>query len=417
MSFEGKGVLRAAVVVPIFVISLFLGSCGDYFRPVANPVLQPGGDPLRTAHAVVISSNAASPGIAVNIDATGDSNVGTFAPSAECPSCGLGRNPVHAASLLGVLHVYVANHDDDSVSSYTLFNVGSRPTITSLPTGAQPLFVAPVGSKVFVAESGRASVADIDATSNAMTAEIAVGAAPVALVAMPNGTKLYCLKTDNTVSVIVPANDTVAKTIALSGTTPVWGTITSDGTQLFVVNQGSGNVSVIDTSSDTEIRTFPVGVGPNYAVFDPKLRRVYVTSPVDKSITIFDTTNTATPNPLTISLAGAPCNAAFPIWITALADGTRAYVADRDTDTVCVMTTSNNLFTAAIPLRLAAQPPKGPIAIGSDSDSRRVYTANAISADASIIDTSTNTTLKQNDNVTPLVIPVGGTPTFLVMAP
>ncbi len=389
MSLKGKSGARAAVLAAVLGLILFCSNCGDVYRPVANPILQPGGDPQRTAHALVVSSNGPNPGTAVVIDVTGDTNVATFT---------VGRNPVHAAFLSGT--DLVVNRADYNVSAFTLADAGNLPSIIPLPgpppasaTPAAPVFVAVAQSKVFVAESALAEVADVSPATNSVSRQISVGSNPVALVATPDGTQLYCLnKDDGTVTVIFPATDQVVATLPV-GTNPVWGAVSADGTQVFVLNQGSGNVqgsvSVIDTTSDTVVNTFSVGVGAQYIVYQASQNRAYVASPGANSqcgnvqspclYVIENNTGTVTP----VSVAGAPCNGQHPISVTALADGTRVYVADDMTNSVCVLNTTNNTFTKRICLVQEPGNPAAPcvgsatpVFIASNSDATRVYTAN-----------------------------------------
>ncbi|MGZ4833789.1 MAG: hypothetical protein ACXVZQ_12735, partial [Terriglobales bacterium] len=79
---------------------VILTGCGDVYRPVANPVLKPGGDPQALRAAVVLSKNNGSPGVATAIDVSGDTNIGNFP---------VGRAPVHAAFLNGSTQLFVAN--------------------------------------------------------------------------------------------------------------------------------------------------------------------------------------------------------------------------------------------------------------------------------------------------------------------
>ncbi len=421
MSLEGKSGARAAVLAAVFSLGLFCSGCGDVFRPVATPVPQPGGDPQRTAHALVVSSNGSSLGTAVVIDVSGDTNVGTFT---------VGRNPVHAASISGT--DLVVNRDDHNVNAFSLAVVGSQQdppnNIISLPgptpsspndPSASPVFVTVAQGKVFVAEPGLVPpmVANISLASiPPSVSHIPVGNNPVALVVTPDGTKLYCLnKDDGTVSVIFPAlNQVVGNPIAV-GASPVWGAVSRDGSRVFVLNRGSSTVSVIDTTigptTDTVINTLSVGAGPNYIVYQASQNRAYVTSPGDNSLSIIENATGTAPTVTIRSLAGAPCNAQHPVSVTALADGTRVYVADDATNSVCVLNTTTNTFTKSIAVGTT------PVFIASDPGSTRVYTANSGSGDVSIIQTSSDTTVKQNDGTTPLTISTGGTPTFIAITP
>ncbi|MFZ3210907.1 MAG: hypothetical protein WA188_05280 [Terriglobales bacterium] len=382
MSLKGKAGARAAVLAAVLGLIVFCSNCGDEYRPVANPVLLPGGDPQLTAHALVVSTNGSNQGAAVVIDVSGDTAVASFT---------VGRNPVNATFISGT--DYVVNQADHNVNALILAAAGSQqdlpnstitlpgptPLTPNVPS-ASPVFAAPAGGKVFVTEPGSVAptcagsgncVADISVASVPPgVSHIPVGNNPVALVATPDGTQLYCLNmADGTVTVIFPATDQVVATLPV-GASPVWGAVSSDGTSVFIVNQGSSSVSVIDTNTDTVIHTLPVGTGPNYITYQASLNRAYVTSPAGNSLSIIDN-NKGTVQ--TIPMAGPPCNGQHPISVTALADGTRVYVADDVTSSVCVLNTVNNAFVKSIQVDAT---PVGPAGIASNSDSTRVYTAN-----------------------------------------
>jgi len=398
------------------------------YRPVANPVLQPGGDPQRTAHALVVSSNAPNSwGTALVIDVSGDTAAALFtgpAPESE-PNTGIGTNPVYATNLNGT--DYVVSRDSNSVSAFTVPsppNSINRPPIISLPqptslnpnvTPATPVFAAAAQGNIYVAARGRNSVFVIPSGASSWTQEIPVGSNPVALVAppAPNDTQLYSLNQgDNTVSVIFPAINQNVATISLpAGAKPVWGTASSDGTRVFIVNQGSNNVSVIDTASDTVLSILPVGASPNYITYQATLNRAYVTSPAGNSLSIIDN-NLGTVR--TIPMAGAPCNGQHPSSVTALADGTRVYVADDVTSSVCVLNTTSNTFTKRICLVQDPGNPAAPcvgsatpVSIASNSDATRVYTANQYqSASFAIASISRLNTTDKTTGVTTGVVTV-----------
>jgi YVTN family beta-propeller protein len=76
-----------------------------------------------------------------------------------------------------------------------------------------------------------------------------------------------------------------------------------------------------------------------------------------------------------------------PRSVTALADGSRAYVANSGSGTVSVINTLNNTVVKTIPVGTA------PLSVGSAPDSSRVYVANSGSNNTSIIRTSDDTVL------------------------
>jgi YVTN family beta-propeller protein len=352
---------------------LLLSGCGDTFRPTPNLLRTPSPDP-QDAHLVeLLSSSPGANGISTEINSSGDTVVGQLT---------VGHNPVYAFVNSG--QVITANQDDDSVSQYTrIFFTGSTdaripflPSVatTSLNPGSKPAFVVQARSNVYVANSGLGTVGVI--TAGTLASEMAVGSNPIALAALSNGSKVYCVNhVSGNVSVISTLDNTVVATVSV-GASPVWAVSSADNARVFVVNQGSNNVSVIDTGSDTVVATIAVGTGPNYATFDSSRQRVYVTNPGSNNLSILN----ADPNS-GLGVIATVAVGATPLSVTALADGSRAYVANSGDNSVSVINTLSNTVTKTISVGT------NPVWISSSGDSRKVYTANRRSQDVSVIRT------------------------------
>jgi YVTN family beta-propeller protein len=183
------------------------------------------------------------------------------------------------------------------------------------------VYVANMGDPLL----GNGTVAIISATTNVVSSVIPVGNSPVALVELPNATKLYVVNQgDSTIRVI----NTVDKTLNPNpvsdpgGTivSPVWADARSDNARVYVLSAGSGNVSAIDTTTDTVIASASAGAGANFMVYDRTRNRLYITNPVASTVSVLDV-STDTLSPVTLPITGAPVS------VAALPDGTRAYVA------------------------------------------------------------------------------------------
>lgn len=371
-----KTIARLAGVCAIL---LMFAGCGDYFRPVANPVGKPGGDPAVQRTAVVISNNNGGIGGSTDIDISGDTVMATHV---------VGANPVYAASFGGFI-TYVANAGDDTLSSYNANTPGSQPAVTNLPAGSRPTFVSLANGNVLVANSGTNTVAVVSSGQNVIEHSIPVGVNPVSIAALPNFNKLYVTNQgDNTVSVIDTLDFTVVGTIPV-GIKPVASAVNPDGGLVFVVDQGSGDVTAIDTSVDKVSQTFHLGGSPNSVFYDNTLRRMYVTNPGNNTVAVFKA-DVVPP----VQLATVPVGNA-PVAVTALADGTRAYVANSGSNTVSVINTSNNAVLKTIAVGTA------PVAIASSGDSIRVIVANRDSNNISSIRTSDDTVIATINSVTP----------------
>src|SRR5579864_3404569 len=120
-----SGLSGVAGLLAVAALAVFAVGCGDIFRPVAVPITGPPGDPQATSYAYAVSQNAPSnDGSVLQINVPGDSAV--FSTAA-----GLGA--VHAAFLPpGQSRIFVANRDDDSLTTYFPSLTSQPPTIITL---------------------------------------------------------------------------------------------------------------------------------------------------------------------------------------------------------------------------------------------------------------------------------------------
>ncbi|MGH9670758.1 MAG: YncE family protein [Terriglobales bacterium] len=380
---------RLAAVAAVALLALIWLGCGNEFRPVATPTFPPGGDPQGQRQAVAVNNAGGAIGSTTHINVSGDTVVGSHTT---------GKGPVHAGTTPGGGRIFVANKDDDSVTTYLTFLASALPTTISLPVGSVPVFAHTTqASRMYIANSGTGTVGVIDVNTNVLTDLVGVGSNPVSLAEMPGGSKLYCVNQgSNDVTVISTVDKLVVATIPV-GNLPSFAVSNDTGAFIFVANQGDGTVSVIDTATDLVTATLTVASptgAPNFLFFDNSLKRVYVTNSGDGTVSIIRTD--VSPPPVVL---GTPVTVGTtPLSVTALADGSRAYVANSGSNTVSVINTSNNTVSKTIAVGT------NPVSIASSSDSTKVYVANRGSNNISVIRTSNDTELTDN-NGQPVRIP------------
>src|SRR5204863_192108 len=110
-------------------------------------------------------------------------------------------------------------------------------------------------------------------------------------------------------------------------------------------NVGDGNVSVIDTSSNTVVATVPVGSAPYGVAVNREGTRVYVTNEFSETVSVIDTsTNTV----VAIVVVGQQ----YPEGVAVTPDGPLAYVAHSAffNRPVSVIDTSSNTVVATVPV-------------------------------------------------------------------
>jgi YVTN family beta-propeller protein len=239
----------------------------------------------------------------------------------------------------------------------------------------QPVFLTSTqNNAMYVANYNANSVSAINATSNFVANTARVGVHPVALAETPDGSKIYVANQgDNTVSSLNVADlsqNIVTIPAGITLTAPVWVVARRDSQKVYVLTQGDavtqGQLVTIDTATDTISATsLPVGAGANFIFYDQKLNRLYVTNPngvsasnpLGSMVYVFSDTGGANDTPVQLAaipfaLGSAACpvapaglSACSPTSISALADGSRFYVASYQTATSC----PDNLVGSSLP--------------------------------------------------------------------
>jgi YVTN family beta-propeller protein len=422
MSLVCKG--RLAALLFCFLICV---GCGDVYRPTIIPQPVPTPDPKNFHAAFTVNQNGSSnPGTGMQVDVSGDSSAGVTHVAAM---------PVHA-TLQGA-RVWVANQGSDSVSVFTAAQGTAAPIGTStdinLPTGAAPDFVASTETTtMYVANSfnsaGNGTVSVINTTSNAITSTIPVGAHPIAMVETPDSVtgagvvkKLYVVNRDsNDVTVVNSVDKTTAPPLPV-GISPRWAVVRSDGARLYVLSHDDGLLTTYNTLLPSEQVILPavsVGAGADFLYYDSRRNRLYIPNPTTGKVGIFDASVDPPTSLATIDLTapipgggGAPCPATgcAPVSVTALPDGTRAYVASYyidNTSTNCqqtpclqapvtVIDAMTNQVTKAIPLPEVSVSPVGNcasarfrVSAAAASDGSRVYVSSCDASGVSSINTA-----------------------------
>jgi YVTN family beta-propeller protein len=382
---------RTTVIVPVLLLLLLELGCGDQYRPIANPIVGPGGQPQATHFAYVLNYNPSGAGSTTKIDVSGDTNL-------QVLSTGLGSI---AEAFQGAVQgaMFVANRDSDTVSEFSLL---ATPTVLniSLYPGSRPVNLASTEQgSMYVANSGAntvcpntGSVSVINTSTVVATATICVGVNPGPIVQLPNAGKIYVANEgDNTISVINPVSQSVTATITQAGglhQNPVALAASSDGVFVFVVCQGNGtgpgSLEILYTGTDAIGASIPLGVGSTSEFLDTHLNRLYVTNTGSNTVTVFDVSNvTLGVNPAIPTLATVNVGSA-PVSVTALANGLTFYVANSGSNNVSAISATGFSLVATIPVG------QNPQFIASDPTSSKVYTANAGGGNISIISAANN---------------------------
>jgi DNA-binding beta-propeller fold protein YncE len=372
------GLVLAAVTVAT--------GCGNRYRPVINPVSPtgPAGTPagayamvltqplLRaaasatnpcpaalTGSATTGSTLYAQPAIATVIDFGGDS---VLAQST------IGYGPLTSAIAPDNNEVYSLNCDGTisgiPLSSTLQSNQVTTTTLfTNIPGGSTSLGTPSIQSNmlvqnaaIYVVNKDRDSVGALNASSPpALLQEIAVAPSVVALSGAPSSQRVYAISqgadgssvawgdcatpgnvtSNGQVDGIDTATNAVSSRIPV-GSCPVFGVTTPDGLRTFILNRGSGTVSVINSQQDkldtgfgSGNGTIPVGAGPVYAAYFPQ-KALLVTSNYDSgTVTFINVPLDSFGNDAAGfgTVLGTVAVGNYPVALSFLGDGSRVYVA------------------------------------------------------------------------------------------
>ena len=224
--------------------------------------------------------------------------------------------------------IYVGGGASNDVKLFSLTPAGTFAAAGSIPmAGAAPsgLSLSADGTRLYVALNMTHQVAVIDTTTSMSVKRVPVGIYPYTTVMSGDGSKVYVtnwggkvpgpsdftdgmfpvvvdrrtgIPVTGTVSVIDTASNSVVKTIDV-GLHPCGMALSPSGDRLYVTNANSDTVSVIDTGTDAVVRTLHVsepehgqdallGSSPNAVTVSPNGRTLYVANASQNAIAVLD---------------------------------------------------------------------------------------------------------------------------------
>jgi YVTN family beta-propeller protein len=301
----------------------------------------------------------------------------------------VGNRPAFVAVSPNGAFVYVTNLSSQTVS---VIDASTRTVIRNPITFGRPfaLAVTPDGGHVYVTKYLQGNVSVIDTAINAVVATIPVGDFPWGVAVHSAGTRVYVTNLfSNTVSVIDTTPHAVIATVQV-GSLPFGVAVNPAGTRVYVANmnldvaQNDYRISVIDTAthavSTIQVGTAspPVGVNPAGVAVAPDGAHVYVTNQGSNDVTVIETATNSVISRIPVGTR--------PPGVAVAPDGGHVYVANTNTlevatsdNTVSVIETTNHTVETTLP-------PAGEKPVGVAATARNVYVAHAFSNIVSVID-------------------------------
>lgn len=411
--------------------------CGNQYRPVVNPVTPTGPAAQPSAYAVVLSQPSMPATGALPLDncevaastyssTQGITTVVDFSGDSIMAQAQIGIGPLTFALDASGSSAYVPNADCtlNTVPISTQLqtkNVQSS-TLLSEPI---PINVLPISGGIYVVQKNRQdAIAWMSGTAPpSLKQEIAVAPVPINMTGIPTGQRVYAISqgsstgsspkwgdcdTPSSVTAngeadsIEVATNTVSSQIPL-GICPVYGLTSADGKRTFILNRGSGTITVINSQLNTLDRTITVGAGPVFADLYTTANLLVTANYDSGTVSIIDVTldnygNDASTfgNVLkTVSLG------THPAAVTILQNGSKAYVANKEEGTVSVIDLSS--FTVEKTISVGGNPrsivsiynyPTGKVYVSGQTGSTSPY-LTVIRTDTDVV----STTLQMQGNI------------------
>ncbi|HEU5403452.1 MAG TPA: YncE family protein [Terriglobales bacterium] len=340
---------KTGLVALLLLVLLGVG-CNDVYRPIVTPIPLPGGDPGNADYVAVLNQNPSGDRDVVSfLNVSGDTNIGNrlVGPGASWLTWTGGRSAVVVPNI-GI--------DTSTQVSFASSFVG---TATLLP-GSQPVYAFSRNSaNMYLLNRGTntdcpgsASIGVLLTTTNSLQSNICVGPHPTFFTQTSDGVRLIVLDDNLNQAWIINVVSGVVEAKLPVGTGPVWAVVSTDNTTAYVVNKGSGDLTVLDITNGA-VRNASIstnGTSPSYVAIDSKRTRLYVSNQGSDSVTPFDI-SAVTPVPLHSPVdVGA---GASPYALAVLADGSAVFVADTATNSVTRID-GNSFLTTQLPISSVA---------------------------------------------------------------
>jgi YVTN family beta-propeller protein len=201
---------------------------------------------------------------------------------------------------------------------------------------------------------------------------------------------LVANQADRTLSLIDPATAKEIAAVPVGGVTGHEVAVSANGRLAYVPIYGDSGVgkpgtdgstmAVIDLAARKVVQTvdFGHGVRPHRPLLDPATGMLYVTTELDKAITVID--------PKTLKIVGKiPTGQEQSHMLVVSADGKRGYTANVGPGTVSVLDMQARKTIAVIPVSGMVQ------RISMSHDGTKIFTADQTKPQMAVIDTATNT--------------------------
>lgn len=282
--------------------------------------------------------------------------------------------------------LYVVSAADASIDAIDTSVLGS----SQIAAGERPSAVAVdlLRQRVFVANSGSDDVSVVDGQSQALIETVVVGDLPVA-VAVDEARGIAWVAnadSDDVTAIVQGPSGFTTETIAVGGRPVAIAANPATGAVFVVANESDSVTRITASGGGWATQSVAVGDGPVALAVDANANRVFVVSPAGGSVTRIDGDTLATQ---TFPVAGNPARV-----VVDATDGV-AYVASPGATAITAIDGDSTAPIGEV---------VGAASLAVDPLLRRVYAANALADDVSVIDLDTGDTRRVQVGAAPIAV-------------
>lgn len=330
--------------------------------------------------------------------------------------CGASAQPASAPLL------YVSDEDGGAV---VVVDPATAQVAARIPVGKRPRGLKPSrdGKQLYVALSGsprggpgidesklpppdRAAdgLGVIDLSTRKLVGTLKSGQDPESFDLSLDGQTIYVSNEETAELSVVDAISGMVRVRVKVGKEPEGVTLRPDGKVVLVTSEAENEVTAVDTTSLAVVGHVPTGARPRSVVFAPDGRTAFVMNEVGASVTVMDAVAYAAQGDVPLHVDSPMPTGPRPMGAVVSRDGKTLYVTCGRAGSVAVVDVATRKQVRSIDG--VGDRPWG-IALGADG--ARLYTANGTSHDVSIVDLATG-------NVDRRVV-VGGLPWGVALVP
>ena len=215
--------------------------------------------------------------------------------------------------------------------------------------------------------------------ADALLTIVRVGAAPWGVAYDSAKGEIFVVNSGTgTVSVLSDSDFTILATVPV-GQQPYRDIYDSGRGEIFVANYGDNSVSVISDVTNTVVATVPVGLSPSSFAYDSGKGEIFVANSGGNTVSVIsDSTNAVV---ATVTVGSNPYDLDYD------SGKGEIFVANSFSRSVSIISDINNQVVATVPVG------SGPLGVAYDSAKGEVFVANSVSNTVSVISDSTNTVI------------------------